>query len=228
SGCRRTVKVAVEGNIGCGKSTFLRYFEGISPKIQISPEPIEKWNDVKGYKLFEVFYGNPTKWSTPFQSQVMVTLLNRQAEQQVIRHKQMSDGDLAVVDKYYEWGKKLPCCKLDLIGTFTCNLPSDWLGRLRHYDFMLQCLRLVVFLVYLRCSPEVCAERIRKRDRKGESSISMDYLHQLHDLHEDWLLRGKSEPVEAPVLVFDCDEPLEILTNVYYERRSQVLCGVPV
>uniref|UniRef100_A0A5K3EU84 DNK domain-containing protein n=2 Tax=Mesocestoides corti TaxID=53468 RepID=A0A5K3EU84_MESCO len=214
----RTVKVAVEGNIGCGKSTFLRYFEGISPKIQISPEPIEKWNDVKGYKLFEVFYGNPTKWSTPFQSQVMVTLLNRQAEQQTApvrilersvnssrlcfieamnRNKQMSDGDLAVVDKYYEWGKKLPCCKLDLI-------------------------------VYLRCSPEVCAERIRKRDRKGESSISMDYLHQLHDLHEDWLLRGKSEPVEAPVLVFDCDEPLEILTNVYYERRSQVLCGVPV
>ncbi len=34
-------------------------------------------------------------------------------------------------------------------------------------------LFVVFFSVYLRCSPEVCAERIRKRDRKGESNISM-------------------------------------------------------
>ncbi|VDM33347.1 unnamed protein product [Hydatigera taeniaeformis] len=83
-------------------------------------------------------------------------------------------------------------------------------------------------IVYLRCSPEVCADRIRKRDRKGESAISMEYLKQLHDLHEDWLLGSKKDRVGAPVMVFDCDEPLEILRDVYFKHRRQVLCGVPV
>ncbi|BHF79037.1 hypothetical protein SprV_0602215400 [Sparganum proliferum] len=210
--------VAVEGNIGCGKSTFLKFFEGISPNIEISLEPIGLWNNVKGHKLFEIFYGDPVKWSTPFESQVLVTFIDRQAKPQVApvrlmersihsgRHcfieamnqnKQMSDDDLAVIDEFYKWGRDLSSAKLDLI-------------------------------VYLRCSPEVCAERIRKRDRRGERAISMDYLQQLHDLHEKWLLGGINENCPAPVLIFDCDKPLEILTSVYYERREQVMCGVKV
>nr|CDS30041.2 thymidine kinase [Hymenolepis microstoma] len=159
----RKIKVAVEGNIGCGKSTFLKYFGDYSSNIQISPEPIELWNNVKGFKLFEVFYGNPNRWSTAFQSQVMVTLMNRQAERQVApvrilersvsscryifieamnRNGQLSNADLDVFDKFYSYGRSLPTSDLDLI-------------------------------VYLRCMPEVCANRIRERDRKGESNISM-------------------------------------------------------
>ncbi|KAL7056564.1 hypothetical protein AAHC03_020645 [Spirometra sp. Aus1] len=115
----------------------------------------------------------------------------------MIQNKQMSDGDLAVVDEFYRWGRDLPTSKLDLI-------------------------------VYLRCSPEVCAERIRKRDRRGEQAISMEYLRQLHNFHEKWLLGGINDNCPAPVLVFDCDEPLETLTRVYYERREQVMCGVKV
>ncbi|KAL5106812.1 Deoxynucleoside kinase [Taenia crassiceps] len=214
----RTFNVAVEGNIGCGKSTFLNYFKELSPKIQVSFEPIVLWNDVKGFKLFEVFYGNPSRWSTPFESQVMVTFFERQAEKQTApvrllersvhscrhcfieamnRNRQLSDEDLEVFDKFYDWGMNSPTSHLDLI-------------------------------VYLRCSPEICAERIRQRDRKGESAISMDYLNQLHDLHEDWLLGSKRDCVGAPVMVFDCNEPLEVLTNVYFQRRDQVLCGVRV
>ncbi|KAL5968688.1 Deoxynucleoside kinase, partial [Taenia solium] len=228
----RTFNVAVEGNIGCGKSTFLNYFKELSPKIQVSFEPIVLWNDVKGFKLFEVFYGNPSRWSTPFESQVMVTFFTRQAEKQTalvrllersvqscrycfieamhrkqvllldLAHRQLSDEDLEVFDNFYDWGMSSPTSKLDLI-------------------------------VYLRCSPEICAERIRKRDRKGERAISMascvvDYLNQLHDLHEDWLLGSKRDCAGAPVMVFDCNEPLEVLTDVYFQRRDQVLCGVRV
>ncbi|VDK41959.1 unnamed protein product [Taenia asiatica] len=158
--CSRTFKVAVEGNIGCGKSTFLQYFKKLSPKIQVSPEAIELWKDVKGFKF-----------------------------------RQLSDGDVETFNAYYEWGLKLPIFQLDLI-------------------------------VYLRCSPEVCAERVRKRNRRGEGSISMDYLNQLHDLHEDWLLGSKTDCVRPPIIVFDCNEPLENLTKAYFQRRDQVLGGV--
>ncbi|KAH9278238.1 Deoxynucleoside kinase [Echinococcus granulosus] len=216
--CSRTFRVAVEGNIGCGKSTFLNYFKELSPNIQVSPEIIELWNDVKGFKLFEAYYANPERWSAPLQSQVMVTAFKRQAETQtapvrlfersincgrrcfieaMIRNHQLSNEDVEIFDEFYEWSRSLPIFQLDLI-------------------------------VYLRCSPEICAERIRKRDRRGESAITMDYLNQLHELHEDWLLGSKRDCVGAPVMVFDCDEPLEILTDVYFQRRDQVLCGVHV
>uniref|UniRef100_A0A0X3NT59 Deoxynucleoside kinase n=2 Tax=Schistocephalus solidus TaxID=70667 RepID=A0A0X3NT59_SCHSO len=209
-------KVAVEGNIGCGKSTFLKYFESLSPNIEVSLEPIERWNNVKGHKLFEMFYADPSTWSSPLQSQVVVTFLHQQATPQLApvrlierslhsgRHcfieairqnNQISHSDVEVLHEFYKFGRDLPFCKLDLI-------------------------------VYLRSSPEVCAERIRRRHRRGEEGISMDYLQQLHDLHDKWLLGGKSDDCPAPVLVFDCDEPLETITNVYYERREQVMCGV--
>uniref|UniRef100_A0A0V0JAI5 Deoxynucleoside kinase domain-containing protein n=1 Tax=Schistocephalus solidus TaxID=70667 RepID=A0A0V0JAI5_SCHSO len=129
--------VAVEGNVGCGKSTFLKIFEGISSNIEISIEPIDEWDKVKGKRFFEIFYSDMSKWATPFQSEVLVTYLNRQAKPQVApvrllersihstRHcfiealnqnKQMSDDDLAVIDEFYRWGKNLPSSKLDLIG----------------------------------------------------------------------------------------------------------------
>ncbi|KAL5961667.1 Thymidine kinase 2 mitochondrial [Taenia solium] len=91
-------------------------------------------------------------------------------------------------------------------------------------------LKLPIFqpdlIVYLRCSPEICAERVRKRNRRGEGAISMDYLNQLHDLHEDWLLGSKTDCVRPPIIVFDCNEPLEVLTDAYFQRRDQVLGGV--
>ncbi|EUB54406.1 Deoxynucleoside kinase [Echinococcus granulosus] len=159
----RTFRVAVEGNIGCGKSTFLNYFKELSPNIQVSPETIELWTDVNGFKLFEAYYADPNRWSATFQSQVMVTAFKRQAEIQtapvqlfersingcrhcfvevLLRNNRISEEDVKVYDKFYEWGMSMPIFQLDLI-------------------------------VYLRCSPEICAERIRKRDRRGESAISM-------------------------------------------------------
>ena len=37
--------------------------------------------------------------------------------------------------------------------------------------------------IYLKTSPEICEERIKKRDRSGESSIPLEYLTKLDILH---------------------------------------------
>lgn len=56
-----------------------------------------------------------------------------------------------------------------------------------------------VSIVYLRTTPEVVYDRMRVRGRSEEVSVSLDYLKQLHDLHEDWLIHGrKFRP--APVI----------------------------
>ena len=41
-------QVAVEGNIGSGKSTFLKYFRE-SENVEIASEPVEMWKNVRGH-----------------------------------------------------------------------------------------------------------------------------------------------------------------------------------
>ena len=55
--------------------------------------------------------------------------------------------------------------------------------------------------IYLKASPETCAVRIKRRDRTGESSIPLEYLRELHILHDTWLAEEKKWGI--PVLEVD-------------------------
>ena len=44
---KKPFTIYVEGNVGCGKSTFLELFEG-DPRIQIVQEPVAEWQNVSG------------------------------------------------------------------------------------------------------------------------------------------------------------------------------------
>ena len=48
-------------------------------------------------------------------------------------------------------------------------------------------------IFYIKTSPEICLERIHKRNRIEErKNISLDYLKQIHFFHESWLLESGS------------------------------------
>ena len=42
------IQVSVEGNIGSGKSTLMKYFQG-SESCETVPEPIAKWTNLNGH-----------------------------------------------------------------------------------------------------------------------------------------------------------------------------------
>ena len=42
-------------------------------------------------------------------------------------------------------------------------------------------------VVYLRSTPELCYERIKLRGRSGEEDITLKYLQDLNQAHEDWI-----------------------------------------
>ena len=43
-------------------------------------------------------------------------------------------------------------------------------------------------IIYLRTPAEVCLQRIHDRGREEERAIPIEYLYQLEQLHDKWLL----------------------------------------
>ncbi|CAI7993436.1 Deoxycytidine kinase 2 [Geodia barretti] len=90
SGLRR---IAVEGNIAAGKSTFLRLLKESSPAYHVISEPITKWQNVDspgdsvtasqqcGGNLLDMFYREPKRWAYTFQTYACLSRLKAQLRQ---------------------------------------------------------------------------------------------------------------------------------------------------
>lgn len=78
--------VNIEGNIGCGKSTFLKLLQ---EKIDILdlPEPVQEWTNSSGLNLLYHYYIKPEKWCFMFQTKVIASLMaNHHPTQSGILH----------------------------------------------------------------------------------------------------------------------------------------------
>ncbi|PVD35459.1 hypothetical protein C0Q70_02422 [Pomacea canaliculata] len=161
--------VAVEGNIGCGKTTFLQYFRS-RPRVHILPEPVEKWKSLNGFNCFDMMYKDTNRWCSAFQSYVAFTMLQLHEEEEkhgrikmiersvysarkcfvenLYQKGLMSDLDYTILQKWHEWLSKNANIGVDLI-------------------------------VYLKASPETCYNRIKKRNRSEECDISLVCIAEL-------------------------------------------------
>ena len=52
--------VSIEGNIGAGKSTMLKFFNKYSD-VELIPEPVAQWCDVNGHNLLGKLYEDPKR-----------------------------------------------------------------------------------------------------------------------------------------------------------------------
>jgi hypothetical protein len=70
--CSASCRLSIEGNIGAGKSTFLRLLAE-EMDFFVVPEPLSKWQHAgddgdfgasqeSGSNLLEMFYESPTRW----------------------------------------------------------------------------------------------------------------------------------------------------------------------
>lgn len=80
-------------------------------------------------------------------------------------------------------------------------------------------------IVYLRTSPEVAYERLKKRGRKEEAGVPMEFIQHLHQCYEEWLMSEKFGPPPAPVLVLDADQGIESMLKTY-EKYTDEIRGV--
>ena len=62
------------------------------------------------------------------------------------------------------------------------------------FEFLRSCPKevdlSVDLVIYLRTTPEVAYQRLKARARSEEKIVSLEYLQDLHNLHEKWLQQG--------------------------------------
>ena len=199
--------IAIEGNIGVGKSTFLRLMnkvKGLEGNIVTMPEPVDKWQNVGGnseYNLLQCFYENPHRYSYTFQSYAFIT-----------RFLQHNDGVLnnpnkvRILERSVFTDRKVFVSSLkdnNYLDDMEVSLYNEW------FEPVLATLPNLVpdVVVYLRASPEACMSRLKKRSRQEEGGIELEYLELLHRKHEDWLVK---ETTSTEILDYKSGEVINV------------------
>jgi deoxyadenosine/deoxycytidine kinase len=187
--------VSIEGNIGSGKSTFLKNLKTNLPsvdekyKIIFVDEPVSLWEnikDVNGKNMIEKFYENPKKYAFPFQIMAFTTRL-------IYLKKSINDA----LNDSENNGKKIIIITERSLHT-DCYVFAELLKNQENIEDVCFQIYMQLFnefslnypinsLIYIDTTPEICYERIKTRSRSGEEIISLDYLTECHYEHETYI-----------------------------------------
>lgn len=214
SGEQKTLTVCVEGNIGCGKSTFLSLCDEYA-SIEVIAEPVEQWMNVAGVNLLENFYADPSTWAIAFQSYVTLTMLKG--------HLQPVGTPIKVIER--SLGSARHCFVEGMLADGVLS-PCLYAILQEWYQFIDD--KFVVkpdLIIYLRTTPTVAYDRMRSRSRPEEGGVPLQYLSRLHQLHEDWI-ESEQYAVGTPVVIIDADRSLAALQLEYAECISNILYEV--
>lgn len=202
--------VSLEGNIGAGKSTFLKILSQ-HLAAQFVFEPHEKWQNVAGENLLERFYKDKERWAYTFQTYAFITRVLHQQEKAKENPTQLQILERSVYSDRYCFAKLL--YESGALTKFEWKLYVEWFSWL--VDGFTE--KPSAF-IYLRTSPEVCYERLKKRNRHEEAQVPLEYLVALHKAHEAWLIENSfSEMDKVPVLILDMDQEFE--SNVHIQQK---------
>ncbi|XP_037051438.1 deoxynucleoside kinase isoform X1 [Bradysia coprophila] len=208
--------VFIEGNIGSGKTTFLNYFKKFD-EVCLQAEPVEKWRDVAGVNLLDLMYKDPERWAMPFQTYVTLTMLQTHT---LATEKSIKLMERSLFSARYCFVENMLTNGVLHQGMY--NVMQEWYKYIRENVHIQADL-----IVYLRTTPEVVYERMKARARSEEKCIPFEYLKQLHELHENWLVHGHHER-PAPVLMLDADLPIEDITKEYERSEQSILSKKPI
>ena len=153
----------------------------------------------------------------PFQSYVQLTMLDNhlhQGDKPVkLMERSIFSARYCFVENMYRTGKIIGC---------EYEVLDEWFKFLTGPDSALPLN--VDLIIYLRTTPEKALERINVRARSEENTIPLEYIQELHSLHEDWLISGKY-PLPAPVLVIDADKVRQYWLNMESQNLICVILG---
>lgn len=186
------VKLAVEGNIGAGKSTFLDVLcDGtleLQDIIEIVPEPVEEWQKVETgehspVNLLDQFYKDPKRYAYAFQHYVLLTRMQKD------RNARSSNKPLQILERSIFSDRMVfvrAMHEAGFLGDLELSIYDSWFSMQIGQDRALT----PDGFIYLKARPETCIKRLRQRNRSEEAGVDEAYLENLHDKHESWLHFG--------------------------------------
>lgn len=189
--------VFLEGNIGAGKTTLLSKLENMGYVVVY--EPVDEWMSMRarpdGESFFELFYKDKKRYGFMFQ---MVALQSRISHiQKLVAEK--SETQLIICERSFFTDHQVFAKMLHdqkIISDEEFCVYKMW------YNYLVELIKPKVSgIIYLKASPETCVKRIAKRNRKGEEELGLDYVRNVHDRHEDWLM--SSTHVDLPIHIVD-------------------------
>jgi deoxyadenosine/deoxycytidine kinase len=188
--------VSLDGNIGVGKTTLLNAIRERFPDILIVPEPVDTWTSLKdesGKNLLELFYEDKKRWAYTFQNAAILSRL-RLLQEAVANAKpgQIILTERSVLTDKFVFAEMLRSS--NDMNVLEGSLYNMW------YNTFASKLPMAGIL-YVTTGVGVAQQRIQKRGRQGEESISVEYLEALDRQHRAWI-----SSTTLPVLKISTEE----------------------
>ncbi|KAK2581628.1 hypothetical protein KPH14_002130 [Odynerus spinipes] len=207
---KRPFTVCIEGNIGSGKTTFLNHFKNYD-NATVLQEPVELWRNVGGTNLLELMYKDPSRYAFLFQSYVQLTMLQLHTYKTQTPYKIM-ERSVYSARLFIENMKRTK-----MLHDVEVVVLEEW------YDWCIKSANIETdLIVYLRTSPEVVYERMRIRARKEENAVSLEYLKQIHEIHDEWLFYQTLFSVPTPVVILDGDKSIEEMVAEFEKCKDKI------
>lgn len=183
--------ISIEGNIGVGKTTMINHLETFfsnDKSIVFLREPVDIWDKIKdenGETILQNFYANPEKYGFAFQVMAFTTRLDM-----VMRCiSNNPDCKYIICERSLEADYHIFAKMLHDDGIIDTLSYQVYVGMYNHFTTG---INIVDSIIYLDADANICHERMKKRARLGEESVSLDYLLKCEKYHRDWLLTNNS------------------------------------
>jgi len=207
--------ILLEGNIGAGKTTVGQIMAA-SGAYGFIEEPTRAWQEGFATNMLGHLYQDPARWAFTFQICTFITRVKtwpevwtRVEHRRVVLERSIYCDRFVFVENFYRTGvMTLTEYQLyrGLWELWTSNAPDQ-----------------PDLIVYLRTPAEVCLQRIRDRGRAEEGGITLDYLHQLEHLHDEWLLDPTADGPAVALLdgqrCWTTEEVLSEIERCSYTRK---------
>ena len=164
------MRIAIAGNIGAGKTSLTK-------QLSKSLKYKSYYEDVIANPYLDDFYNHMERWSFNLQ----IYFLNSRFKQLVSIDKGKEN---VIQDRTIYEDAFIFAPNLNAMGLMT---QRDYDNYLSLFDTMINLIKPPDLLVYLQSSIPNLVNKIHKRGRDYEKTISIEYLSRLNERYEAWI-----------------------------------------